>query len=239
MPATAAPPQGYFELKPGVTLKSGDSWEDRGQHFRLFGVQACLRGTFYVDKASARRDCGDSSLAVFAAYISDTTPLCAHVARSEETVFASCYATIGADRLDLANLMISSGFAFASLDEYGLPIMRPMLWLSRPPGKRRSVSGNSKMSRIRRSCSARNRTAEGIRDDVSYRQVGLSCTADDRPALPGSFGGYPARSETILCRARIGSLPGPGNKSLWPGICHRWANALVSYGTAQGTARID
>jgi endonuclease YncB( thermonuclease family) len=32
-----------------------------------------------------------------------------------------CYAAIGADRLDLANLLISSGFAFASLDERGLP----------------------------------------------------------------------------------------------------------------------
>ncbi|MFI0848445.1 thermonuclease family protein [Mesorhizobium sp. IMUNJ 23232] len=124
-PATAAPPEGYFELKPGVTLESGDSWQDSGRHFRLFGVQACLRGTAYTDKAGVRRDCGEASLAVLAAYIADTHPVCAQVAQSAGTVFASCYATIGRDRLDLANLMISSGFAFASLDERGLPHHTP------------------------------------------------------------------------------------------------------------------
>lgn len=120
-PAPAAPPSGYFELQPGVMLESGDSWHDSGRHFRLFGVQACLRGTAYTDKSGARRDCGEASLAVLAAYIADTHPVCAKVAQSSGTVFVSCYATIGADRLDLANLMISSGFAFASLDGRGLP----------------------------------------------------------------------------------------------------------------------
>lgn len=124
-PATAAPPDGYFELKPGVMLESGDSWSEGDQHFRLFGVQACLRGTFYTDKAGARRDCGEASLAILAAYIADTKPLCAQVARSAETSFLSCYATVGSDRLDLANLMIASGFAFAALDTRGLPHHAP------------------------------------------------------------------------------------------------------------------
>ena len=124
-PATAAPPEGYFELTPGVTLESGDSWQDGGRHFRLFGVQACLRGTVYTDRSGARRDCGEASLAVLAAYIADTRPVCAQVAQAIGTVFVSCYATIVADRLDLANLMISSGFAFASLDERGLPYYTP------------------------------------------------------------------------------------------------------------------
>lgn len=124
-PAEAAPPEGYFELSPAATLESGDSWAIDGQHFRLFGTQACLRGTMYTDRAGTRRDCGDASLAVFAAYITDTRPLCAQVARSEKTVFVSCYGTIGSDRLDLANLMISSGFAFASLDARGLPYHAP------------------------------------------------------------------------------------------------------------------
>lgn len=124
-PVIAAPPEGYFELKPGVTLDSGDSWHEGDRHFRLFGVQACLRGTLYTDTTGARRDCGEASMVVFAAYITDTTPLCAQVARSAGTVFVSCYATIGADRMDLANLMISSGFAFASLDARGLPYHTP------------------------------------------------------------------------------------------------------------------
>jgi endonuclease YncB( thermonuclease family) len=124
-PAKAAPPEGYFELKSGVMLESGDSWQGSGRHYRLFGVQACLRGTAYTDKSGARRDCGEASLVVFAAYIADTHPVCAQVAQSAGTVFVSCYATIGADRLDLANLLISSGFAFASLDERGLPHHTP------------------------------------------------------------------------------------------------------------------
>lgn len=124
-PTTAASPEGYFELKPGMTLVSGDSWRVGERHFRLFGVQACLRGTFYADRTGTSRDCGEASLAMLAAYIKDTKPLCAQVASSAETVFVSCYATIGADRLDLANLMISSGFAFASLDERGLPYHTP------------------------------------------------------------------------------------------------------------------
>ena len=125
MPATAAPPQGYFALKPGVTLEGGDSWQEGDRPFRLFGVQAGLRGTAYSDRSGARRDCGEASLAVLAAYIADTHPVCAQVAQSAGTVFVSCYATIGADRLDLANLMISTGFAFASLDERGLPHHAP------------------------------------------------------------------------------------------------------------------
>lgn len=125
MSATAAPPEGYFELKSGMTLESGDSWRDGERHFRLFGMQACLRGTFYTDKSDTQRDCGEASLAVLAAYIKDTKPLCAQVARSAETIFVSCYVTIGRDRLDLANLMISSGFAFASLDGRGMPYHAP------------------------------------------------------------------------------------------------------------------
>jgi endonuclease YncB( thermonuclease family) len=123
-PAVAAPPDGYFQLETGVTLESGDSWSDGGQHFRLFGTQACLRGTVYTDRTGARRDCGEASLAVLAAYIADTKPLCAQVAQTPETAFVSCYATIGPDRLDLAILMISSGFAFASLAR-GLPHHAP------------------------------------------------------------------------------------------------------------------
>lgn len=124
-PAVAQPPEGYFELKQGVMLASGDSWSEEGRHYRLFGVQACLRGTFYTDKAGERRDCGEASLAVLAAYIADTKPVCAQIAQSAGTAFVSCYATIGSDRLDLANLLISSGFVFASLDERGLPHHAP------------------------------------------------------------------------------------------------------------------
>lgn len=119
--SAAAMPEGYFELQPGVTLESGDSWLDSGTRYRLYGMQACLRGTYYTDSSGRRVDCGEASLAVLAAYIADTKPLCARVARTTDIVHVSCFAIVGGDRLDLANLLIASGFAFASLQSTGLP----------------------------------------------------------------------------------------------------------------------
>ena len=49
----------------------------QGRRYRLYGVQTCLRGTTYTDHAGQRRDCGEASLAVLAAYITDTHPVCA------------------------------------------------------------------------------------------------------------------------------------------------------------------
>ena len=123
--AVAAEPVGYFPVGHSVILESGDGWVDAGRHYRLFGVQACLRGTFYTDKVGKRRDCGEASLAVLSAYILDTQPLCAKVVEAAGTIYVACYAMIGQDRVDLANLMIASGFAFAALGPDGLPVYPP------------------------------------------------------------------------------------------------------------------
>ncbi|RTM10858.1 MAG: thermonuclease family protein [Hyphomicrobiales bacterium] len=119
-PASAAP-AGYFDLRPGVALESGDSWTDAGARYHLYGVQSCLRGTFYTDRSGHREDCGEASLAVLAAFITDTRPVCAPVATIARVAYVVCYATVGADRLDLSNLMITSGYAFAALQPDGLP----------------------------------------------------------------------------------------------------------------------
>ncbi|TIW61807.1 MAG: thermonuclease family protein [Mesorhizobium sp.] len=118
-------PDGYFDLKPGITLETGDSWVAEGQRYHLFGVQSCLRGTNYTDLKGQKRDCGDASLAIFAAYIKDTKPVCAPVAKTADLTYVICYATVGKDRLDLATMMISSGYAFASLDDQGMPLHPP------------------------------------------------------------------------------------------------------------------
>ncbi|MER9651056.1 thermonuclease family protein [Mesorhizobium sp. M0199] len=120
-----AAPAGYFDLQPGVTLESGDTWVADGNRYRLYGVQSCLRGTPYTDKTGQKRDCGDASLAVFAAYIKDTRPVCAPVAKTAETSYVVCYATVGKDRLDLATMMVTSGYAFAALNAEGLPFHPP------------------------------------------------------------------------------------------------------------------
>ncbi|MGX5851056.1 thermonuclease family protein [Mesorhizobium sp. PL10] len=117
-----AAPQGYFDLAQGVALETGDTWVADGRTYRLYGVQSCLRGTSYTDKAGASRDCGEASLAVLAAFIRDTTPVCAPVAQHEQLTYVACYGSVAGNRMDLAVLLIASGFAFAALDTSGMPI---------------------------------------------------------------------------------------------------------------------
>ncbi|MCP1201094.1 thermonuclease family protein [Notoacmeibacter sp. MSK16QG-6] len=116
-----AAPAGYFDLEPGITLQTGDTWSDDGERYRLYGVQSCIRGTPYTDKSGNVRDCGDASMAVLAAYIKDTSPICAAVATTTDVTFVMCYATIDGQRLDLGTLLITSGYAFAALNAEGLP----------------------------------------------------------------------------------------------------------------------
>ncbi|MGN7882539.1 thermonuclease family protein [Ensifer sp. 22460] len=123
--SVAAAPDGYFDLLPGVTLETGDTWTSDGKRYRLYGVQSCLRGTSYTDHHGQKRDCGEASLAVLAAYIKDTKPVCAPIVKKDGIVYVVCYATVGKDRLDLANVLITSGYAFAALNGEGLPYHIP------------------------------------------------------------------------------------------------------------------
>lgn len=116
-----AAPNGYFDLPTTVTLESGDTWMQSGQKFRLFGVQSCLRGTSYTAKDGSKRDCGDASMAMFAAYIRDTKPVCAAVAKTGDLTYVMCYATVAGKMLDLGTILISTGFAFAALNQSGIP----------------------------------------------------------------------------------------------------------------------
>lgn len=118
-------PAGYFLLDTNVTLVTGETWRSEGQTYRLYGIQSCIRGTKFTNKSGEKVDCGDASLAVFSAYIKDTAPLCAVVTKINDTIFTSCYADIGGSRLDLANILVSQGYAFAAIDQQGLPIHPP------------------------------------------------------------------------------------------------------------------
>lgn len=120
-----AAPAGYFDLEPGVTLETGETWVANGERFRLYGIQSCLRGTMFTDKQGQKQDCGSASLAMFGAFIKDTRPICAPVAKKDGITFVVCYATIGDKRLDLANVLVTSGYAFASLNSNGLPYHVP------------------------------------------------------------------------------------------------------------------
>ncbi|NLS07103.1 thermonuclease family protein [Rhizobium sp. P32RR-XVIII] len=118
--ALAAPAR-EIELHPGVTLVTGDTWIDGKSRYRLFGVQSCLRGTYFTNAAGRRLDCGDASMAFLAAFIQDTGPRCAPVATTPELFYVVCSAAVGDQRVDLGTALISRGYAFAALGQNGLP----------------------------------------------------------------------------------------------------------------------
>lgn len=120
-----AAPEGYFDLAPGVTLETGETWFSNDERFRLYGIQSCLRGTPYTNANGDTKDCGEASLAMLAAYIKDTKPVCAPVAKLNNISYVVCYATVGNQRLDLAQIMVTSGYAFAALKTDGLPYHAP------------------------------------------------------------------------------------------------------------------
>jgi endonuclease YncB( thermonuclease family) len=123
--AATAAPAGYFELTKGVVFETGDTWDSGGRRFRLYGLQSCLRGTSYTDSSGLKRDCGEASIAVLAAFIKDTSPVCAAVAEQSDLTYVACYAMFAGKRLDLAMMMIMEGYCFASLNSDGLPIYPP------------------------------------------------------------------------------------------------------------------
>lgn len=116
----------------GVTFLTGDSWQQAGQTMRLYGVQACIRGTAYTDKSGQKQDCGAVSLAVLAAIVRDTKPTCAPIAQlmapspsQPSTILVICSAHIGNNALDVGTMLITQGFAFAALANTGKPVYLP------------------------------------------------------------------------------------------------------------------
>ncbi|WP_307146130.1 thermonuclease family protein [Rhizobium tibeticum] len=120
--AAHATPVEYFELREGAVLESGDTWSLHGQRYRLYGVQSCLRGTVFTNNVGVKQDCGGASLAVLVAFIRDTHPSCAPIAKASSITYVVCFATIAGERLDLGTMLIAEGYAFAALDAHGLPI---------------------------------------------------------------------------------------------------------------------
>ena len=97
--------------------------------YRLYGVQSCLRGTFYTDHAGNQKDCGEASMFMLASLMQDLKPLCYPVAqtRDAKTQFVICTAALSKGEnvgktLDMGTMLISSGFAFAALKPDGQPV---------------------------------------------------------------------------------------------------------------------
>ena len=59
-----------FPIAASAALETGDTWVQGRTRLRLYGVQACIRGTFFANQLGSgqRLDCGDGSLAMLAAF---------------------------------------------------------------------------------------------------------------------------------------------------------------------------
>lgn len=132
--AQSAQPSSHVFAVPqsGVTFLTGDSWQQAGQTMRLYGVQACIRGTAYTDTSGQKQDCGAVSLAMLAAIVKDTKPTCTPVAQlmapaagKPATILVICSAHIGNNALDVGTLLITQGFAFAAMANTGKPVYLP------------------------------------------------------------------------------------------------------------------
>jgi endonuclease YncB( thermonuclease family) len=120
----ASPSTSLFDIaQTGVEFQTGDTWSQNGQTFRLYGVQACIRGTQFTNSAGVKTDCGEASVAYLAALIRDTKPRCSAVtqAGTPPVIFTVCAAHVGQNTLDLGTILISQGFAFAAVSPTGKP----------------------------------------------------------------------------------------------------------------------
>jgi len=123
-PATrdaAQPPSSAFVPFPShAQFETGDSWISGSKRYRLYGLQACLRGTTVTLSAGASRDCGELNVIMMQALIRDTKPVCTNIQMIDQSnVVVACQTTAGAHRYDLATYIIAQGWGFAAVDSTG------------------------------------------------------------------------------------------------------------------------
>ncbi|UIY31829.1 thermonuclease family protein (plasmid) [Neorhizobium galegae] len=101
-------------------FETGDTWISGGRRYRLYGLQACLRGTSVTVSAGVVRDCGELDLIMAQAIIRDTRPVCAIIKNFDQNnAVVACQTTTGQHRYDLATYMIVQGWGFAAVDGAG------------------------------------------------------------------------------------------------------------------------
>jgi endonuclease YncB( thermonuclease family) len=132
--ALLAPPDSHAQdqwlpFPPNAVFETGDTWVANGQRFRLYGVQSCLRGTFFTNTQGQRIDCGEAGVAMLASMVRDLKPLCNVSARSSDVSYVVCMANVSVQgrvtRLDLATALITAGYSFAAFNPDGRPVHEP------------------------------------------------------------------------------------------------------------------
>ena len=119
----------WLPFPANAIFETGDTWVANGQRFRLYGVQSCLRATFFTNVKGQRVDCGEAGVAMLAAMVKDLKPLCNVSARSGDLAYVVCVANVSvqgrATRLDLATALITAGYSFAAFNPDGRPVHEP------------------------------------------------------------------------------------------------------------------
>lgn len=101
-------------------FETGDTWISGGRRYRLYGLQACLRGTSVTITPGVVRDCGELNLVMVQALIRDTKPVCTTIKDIDQNnAVVGCQTTTGKRRYDLATYMIAEGWGFAAVDTTG------------------------------------------------------------------------------------------------------------------------
>jgi endonuclease YncB( thermonuclease family) len=105
-------------------FETGDSWVSGGRRYRLYGLQACLRGTNITVSGGTVRDCGELNVIMTQALIRDTKPVCTSIQEIDRNnAVVACQTTVGEHRYDLATYMIAQGWGFAATDGAGRVIV--------------------------------------------------------------------------------------------------------------------
>ena len=120
---TARAQEETISFPAAVSFETGDSWQYEGRKFRLFGVQACIRGTVYRAPDGAESDCGMQSIASLAALFSTGSIGCQPVGRAKDNAtFVVCAAQLDNATVDVGTALVSSGAAFAAVFPSGAPV---------------------------------------------------------------------------------------------------------------------
>jgi len=101
-------------------FETADSWIANGKRYRLYGLQACLRGTSVTIAPGVKRDCGELNLIMAQAIIRDSKPVCVTIQELDaNNLLVVCRTTTGKTGYDLATYMIAQGWGFAAASSTG------------------------------------------------------------------------------------------------------------------------
>lgn len=127
-PLNAFAESGAVGFPSTVEIETGDTWTYQGQKYRLYGVQACIRGSDFVAPDGRRSDCGAHSIAPLAALFTTETVSCQMVGRARDGAnFVVCAATVNRTVVDVGTALISSGAAFAATYPSGSAVSQAYL----------------------------------------------------------------------------------------------------------------